>query len=76
MFKNKFNQVRPKELVQVLVFLKNWHNRSEKEIKCLDESMKTWKTFSIALIKYFFPITWQIKENVAPLLLDWYDFRS
>ena len=38
--------------------------------------MKTWKTFSIALIKYFFPITWQTKENVAPLLLDWYDFRS
>ena len=51
--KNEFNEAHPKELIRANL-LKNWHNRSEKEIECLDESIKIWKKFSIALINISF----------------------
>ena len=51
--KNELNEVHPKELIRAIL-LKNWHNRSEKEIECLDESTKIWKKFSIALINISF----------------------
>ena len=51
--KNELNEVHPKELIRANL-LKNWHNRSEKETECLDESTKIWKKFSIALINISF----------------------
>ena len=33
--------------------------------ECLDEAMETWKTSSIAFIKYFSKIIKQMKENAG-----------